>query len=145
MKNIKFTEIESMPIDCDSSLALSFGYVLDNSILLECVLIEKDLYLSEILFSKDTDLVIEKLKAENKTIITDSADPKFIHDMRLEGVDISPSRKYRGMIAKTLSELKKYNIYVTKDSPNLIEALGSPLTDSPIMEALINWCTINLK
>ena len=51
----------------------------------------------------------------------DSAEPKSIEEMRRLGVYIKPAVKGQGSVNSGISKLKEYDIFVSKESKNIIK------------------------
>lgn len=145
MKFKTVTIIDQLPENVEiKSFGLSFGYYYDYSAILGCCLVGNDLYLKEILYTTNYQTIINKLKSENKVVITDGVDPKLISDFREIGIDIQAFKKHKGIGSVVPSMWKDYNIYITKDSKNLINDLN-PIGISPFIDALFYWCSAGIK
>nr|DAL98505.1 MAG TPA: large terminase [Caudoviricetes sp.] len=139
------TIIDQLPENVEiKSFGLSFGYHFDESAILGCCLVENNLYLKEILYTKDYQSIINKLITENKVVIADGVDPKLISDFREMGINIQTFKKYKGLGSVVTSMWENYNIYITKDSKNLINDLN-PIGISPFIDALFYWCSAGIK
>lgn len=146
MKFKTVTIIDQFPENVEiNSFGFCFGYTFDKSAILGCCIVEKELYLREIVYSFDHSSVIEKLKSENKIAVVDSAEPKLLYDLKEMGINIIPAKKYKGLISVITSMLEECNVYVTKDSQNLIKELEPINLQSPFIDALYGWCSVGIK
>lgn len=140
------TIIDQLPENVEiKSFGLYFGYQFEESAILGCYLVGNDLYLKEILYTKDYKSVIDKLKSESKIVVMDNAEPKLINDFREMGISIRTFQKYIGIGLVVTSMWKEYNIYVTKESKNLMQALNPIKIDNPFIDALFYWCSAGIK
>ena len=66
---------------------------------------------------------IKSFNFDNPTIYADSAEPKSIAQIRLEGLNIFPTRKGRDSIVNGIALINQQETYVTSTSKNLIMEL----------------------
>jgi len=115
----EFNLIDTLPSD--------FGYTNDPTSLI-AVLIEGDnLYLDECLYQtglRNADIARLALPEVGRLpIYADSAEPKSIDDLYLNGLNIHPATKGKDSVMWGIDLMKQYNIHVTKRSLNLIKEL----------------------
>ena len=66
---------------------------------------------------------IKSFGFQNPTIYADSAEPKSIAQIRLEGLNIFPTRKGRDSIVNGIALINQQEVYITSSSKNLIMEL----------------------
>lgn len=105
-----------------------FGYTNDPTTLIGVWKQDGELYLKEFLY--ETGLtnpqICERLRSfgiKKEEIIADSAEPKSIQEIRMQGFNIHPAVKGKDSIASGIDVLQRYKINVTADSLNLIKEL----------------------
>jgi phage terminase large subunit len=71
----------------------------------------------------NSDIVeyIKKLGYEQVLIFADAAEPKSVEQIKREGLLIKAATKGQGSINAGISLLKEYDIYVSKESKNIIK------------------------
>ena len=120
-------EIEDVPEDAALiGVGLDFGFSHDPTALIGVWKKEGELYFEELIYERgltNFDL-LEKLKQigldRRLDIVADSADPKSIEELRRAGYAIRPAMKGPDSIRNGIDILKRYKLFVTKNSPNLI-------------------------
>ncbi len=108
------------------AVGLDFGYVKDVSACVKCGVVGNDLYLDEQFY--ETGMGIKELVAALKRtecfVYADSADPRLIDEIALQGIIIYPAQKGPGSVIAGIEKLLAYdNIFVTKRSVNVQEEL----------------------
>ena len=105
-----------------------FGYTNDPTTLIGVWKQDGELYLKEFLY--ETGLtnpqICERLRSfgiKKEEIIADSAEPKSIQEIRMQGFNIHPATKGKDSIVSGIDVLQRYKINVTADSLNLIKEL----------------------
>ena len=105
-----------------------FGYTNDPTTLIGVWKQDGELYLKEFLY--ETGLtnpqICERLRSfgiKKEEIIADSAEPKSIQEIRMQGFNIHPAVKGKDSITSGIDVLQRYKINVTADSLNLIKEL----------------------
>ena len=123
---IDYVEFPDFDLEMEGIIGLDYGYSNDET---ACVLVFKHnnkIYLHELLYSKgmtNSDIVAF-LKSEGYgEVLTyaDSAEPKSIEEMRRLGLYIKPAVKGQGSVNSGISKLKEYDIFVSKESKNIIK------------------------
>lgn len=121
----KFGIVKEFPAWCKKvAIGLDFGYTNDPTAAIKCGVIDNALYLDELFF--ETHLlsgdIINKLKPyKGLSVISDSADPRLIKEIKNGGIKIYPVEKGAGSIKAGIDKMLEMEIYVTERSYNLIE------------------------
>ena len=108
---------------------MDFGYTNDPTTLVAIYLMNNELYLDELIYTTNlnNNEIGNRLKALNITrpteIICDSAEPKSINELRLQGFNTQPAQKGPDSIRIGIDILKRYEMHVTQNSTNLIKEL----------------------
>lgn len=107
---------------------LDFGYTNDPSAVVKLAIDGDALYVQEILYRSgmSNKELAEFLKAEGvgkEIVIADSAEPKSIDEIHRYGINVHPAKKGADSIRAGIQFLKSRELYVTKDSVNLIKEL----------------------
>lgn len=123
----RINECNSIPEDAKFlSYGMDFGYTNDPTTLVAIYQQGDNIFLKELIYeTKLTNRDInDKLKLNNierKEIFADSAEPKSIEELYRMGWNIKPATKGQGSVNIGIDMMKRYNIYVTKDSVNMIK------------------------
>lgn len=105
---------------------IDWGYSIDPTAVIKVSVINKDLYVEEVLYEKgltNEDLIyILKEKGFNRQmdIVGDSSEPKTIETFKREGLRVIPIKKGSGSVLYGLQKMKTYNIYIKETSTNII-------------------------
>jgi phage terminase large subunit len=108
---------------------MDFGYTNDPTTLVAIYLMNNELYLDELIYTTNlnNNEIGNRLKALNITrpteIVCDSAEPKSINELRLQGFNTQPAQKGPDSIRIGIDILKRYEMHVTQNSTNLIKEL----------------------
>ena len=100
---------------------LDFGFSIDPSAIVHLRYHDGDIYVKEILYQKG---LLNSELAEYLTdiqTVADSAEPKSIEEIKRLGKDIIPAMKGPDSIRNGIKKIKEFNIYITRDSLNLIK------------------------
>lgn len=117
--------VKEFPAWCKKvAIGLDFGYTNDPTAAIKCGVVDNALYLDELFF--ETHLlsgdIINKLKPyKDLSVISDSADPRLIKEIKNGGIKIYPVEKGAGSIKAGIDKMLEMEIYVTERSYNLIE------------------------
>jgi len=108
------------------SYGMDFGFTNDPTTLVEIWKQGDDLFLKELLFKTgltniDIDNHLKLLGVGRKEIFADSAEPKSIEELYRMGWNIKPATKGQGSVNIGIDMMKRYKIYITKDSLNMIK------------------------
>lgn len=123
------------------AIGLDFGYTNDPSAGVRCGIVDNDLYLDELFYQTGMlsgDLARE-LKKWDLFVYCDSADPRLIDELLLQGIIIYPAMKYAGSILAGIQKMHGFDhIYVTERSYNLQEELRNYVWDKDMNGKYIN-------
>ena len=107
---------------------MDFGFTNDPSTLVAIYKYEGKLIIDELLYrtnmtNNDLGNFLKSIQFGRKELICDSAEPKSIEELRLQGFNVRPAVKGADSIKIGIDILKRYEIQVTKNSTNLIKEL----------------------
>ena len=105
-------------------IGLDFGYTNDPTAAIGVSMLDDDLYLDELFYRTHmlSGDIIKALKPyDHLKIISESADPRLVKEIRNSGLKIFPVDKFKGSIMAGLNKMLEYNIKITKNSTNLIK------------------------
>jgi phage terminase large subunit len=124
--------IDEIPNDADFiSYGLDFGFANSKTAFMVMFKKENNLYLKELIYKtgltgSDTIKEFEKLNIDKRlSIVADHARPEMIEDIRRAGYSIRECIKGSGSVITGIDVLQRYNIFITKDSPNAINEARS--------------------
>lgn len=121
-----YHEINEVPEDATFiSYGADAGYTNDPSTLVSVYRKDYNLYIKEHLYrtmmtTQDLHSHFKDVGIERNTIYFDSAEPRLIDELRRMGWNIQPSLKGRDSVNAGIDLLKRFKIYITKDSNNAI-------------------------
>ncbi len=122
------TPIEKIPQDATLiSYGMDFGYTNDPTTLVAVYKKENNLYFNELIYrtgmtNRDIGNELRSLNIDRRAeIFADSAEPKSIVELRQMGWNVKPSEKGRDSINIGIDMLKRYHLYITKRSDNVIK------------------------
>lgn len=118
--------IKAMPGLYNKFYGLDFGYN-DPMALVECERHNMNLWVKEMVY--ESRLTIPMLDARMKAlgipksarIYADSAEPGDIAELQKLGWNVIPVKKYTGSVTAGVRFIKKYQVYYTEDSANIID------------------------
>jgi phage terminase large subunit len=122
-----FTIVDDLPTTYKKRYwGLDFGWK-DETALVECRQIGRDIYIKEIIYQSElnyNDLAqtIHNLLNGIRGV-ADSASPRSINDLQRKGVRVSPSKKGRDSIIQGIQHVRTHNLFITRDSENLLKEL----------------------
>lgn len=123
-------QVDTIPTDAKLlGYGMDFGYTNDPTTLIAIYMMNNDLYLDELIYTTNlnNNEIGNMLKALNVVrpyeIVCDSAEPKSINELRLQGFNTQPAQKGPDSIKIGIDILKRYEMHVTKNSTNLIKEL----------------------
>lgn len=123
---IPYNEFPEFDSAAEAVIGLDFGFSNDPSA--ACLIHRKNdkLYIHELLYKTgmtNADLAdyFKKLGYEQTMIYADSAESKSVEEIKRQGLFIKPAIKGQGSINAGISLLKEYDIYVSKESKNIIK------------------------
>lgn len=117
--------VDEFPTQCKHvGIGLDFGYTNDPSAAVLCGIWDGRMYMKELFYRTGmlaSDLAKELRPWTQKGIYVyaDSADPRLIDDIALQGVVIYPVAKPAGSIIAGIEKMKEFELFTTKDSANL--------------------------
>ncbi len=106
---------------------MDFGFSNDPTALIAVYKLGNELYFNELLYEHEMtvdDINFNLFNLGIKTydkIIADSSDPRTIEDLKRKGWRVLPSKKGRDSIVYGIDLLKRYKLYITTSSTNLIK------------------------
>ena len=129
-KTLVFTHtgIGKVPLDASLlSYGMDFGYTNDPTTLVAVYKKDDNLYFDELIYrtgmtNRDIGNELRALDIDRRAeIYADSAEPKSIVDLRQMGWNVKPSEKGRDSVNIGIDMLKRYNLFVTHRSVNMIK------------------------
>lgn len=124
----KWGVVDAFPAECKKvAFGMDFGYTTDPTAIVRCGIVGDSLYLEEVCYRTQmlASDIIKELRAQGDDIkvICDSADPRLVQEIANGGVLIYPVLKGPGSILAGIDKMKDMDIFVTRDSVNLMEEL----------------------
>ncbi len=117
----------NIPDDADFlSMGVDYGYTNDPTAHISVYKKGHNLYIEEHLYktmmtAEDIHSHFKLLNVGDKIIYSDSAEPRLNDYLKRTGWNIRPTKKGRDSIIAGIDLLKRYKLYVTPDSKNLIQ------------------------
>ncbi|AMD85065.1 phage terminase large subunit [Capnocytophaga haemolytica] len=104
-------------------IGMDFGYTNDPTAIMECAVVDNDLYINEIAYQTQmlSSDIIKILKPLNLKVISESADPRLIQEISNAGVLIYPVQKYQGSIMGGITKMLDMRLKVTRNSINTLK------------------------
>ena len=105
---------------------IDLGFAHDPTAIVKVTIEEatKSLYIEQVCYRTAmlTDEIITELKALGKIkVISESADPRLVQEVYRAGVNVHPVKKFPGSIEAGIAKMQEYNIYITKQSTDVIK------------------------
>lgn len=121
-------------------VGMDFGFTHDPTAIIDCGFYENDLYLDELCYKThmSTGDIIKELRKQANRIISESADPRLISEIRNAGVNIKPVDKYPGSVKAGIDRMLEFNIKITKRSHNILEEFRNYTWDKDKDDNFIN-------
>lgn len=116
--------IDEMPNYIDRRYrGIDFGYSHDPTAIVEVGIEGSSLYIHEIEYKTEmlSGDIIRVLKQSDSKVISESADPRLVSEIKRAGINIHPVKKFQGSIEAGIQKMQECKIYITKDSINLIK------------------------
>jgi phage terminase large subunit len=117
-------EVEEFPPWCQKvAVGLDFGYTNDPSAAVKCGIVDDYLYLDELFYQTGmlaADLIAALKPHSRYKVISDSADPRLIQEIRNGGINIHPALKGAGSVLAGINGMLERKIRVTERSYNLL-------------------------
>ncbi|MPM34678.1 hypothetical protein SDC9_81265 [bioreactor metagenome] len=106
-------------------IGVDFGFTNDPTAIIDCALHDNDLYLDELCYRTrmgTADIIkVLKLHKEKGRVISESADPRLVSEIRNSGIRIKPVDKYPGSVKAGIDKMLELNLKITKRSYNILE------------------------
>ena len=124
---IRINECNAIPAEAKFlSYGMDFGFTNDPTTLVAIYQQGDNIYLKELLYqtgltNRDIDEKLKFNEIERKEIFADSAEPKSIEELYRMGWNIKPATKGQGSVNIGIDMMKRYKLFVTKDSVNMIK------------------------
>lgn len=106
------------------AIAMDFGFSNDPTAIIKCGVIDNNLYIDELCYKtqmRSSDIIEELRPYKGMKIISESADPRLVHEISLAGFWIIPVKKGPGSVEAGIMFMQGLNIHVTKNSLNAIK------------------------
>ncbi len=122
-------QVDAIPQDAKLvCYGMDFGFTNDPTTLIGVWKHDGKLWVDELLYrtnmtNNDIGNFLKALEFGRNELICDSAEPKSIEELRLQGFNVHPATKGPDSIKIGIDILKRYEIMVTKRSTNLIKEL----------------------
>ena len=104
---------------------MDFGYTNDPTTIIDLYRIKDNIYLNERMYmtNQTNNDIGTFLKAKNTKgiIIADSAEPKSIAELQLQGLNVLGAVKGADSIVNGIDLIKRFNVHITQQSLNLIK------------------------
>ena len=120
-------QVSEIPTDAKLiAYGMDFGFTNDPTTLIGVWMQGGELWVKEFLYETGltNPMICERLRSfgiKKEEIIADSAEPKSIQEIRMQGFNIHPANKGKDSIVSGIDVLQRYKINVTADSLNLIK------------------------
>lgn len=104
-------------------IGIDFGYTFDPTAIGEVAIQGNDLYIDEICYKTKMlsgDIIRELKPYDSYEVISESADPRLIDEIKNGGINIHPVEKFPGSIMAGINKLLEYNIKITRRSFNAL-------------------------
>jgi len=125
-----WAECKKMPTEYQWEVyGIDFGFTNDPTTIIRVVFADGQIWLDELCYETgmtNQDISKRLLRlgvTQSKEIVADSAEPKSIREIKLEGFNIHPSVKGQDSIRATIDIVQRYKINVTDRSENAIKEL----------------------
>lgn len=113
------------------SIGIDFGYSKDVTAIVKCGIVDNALYVEELCYKTNmlSSDIIKELRTHGLFVYAESADPRLIDEIGLGGVIIYPVQKGAGSIIAGIEKIKDMELFVTKNSYNLLNELRNYVWD----------------
>lgn len=124
-----WTQVDAVPPDAKLvAYSMDFGFTNDPTTLIGVWKQDGKLWIDELLYqtnmtNNDIGNFLKSINFGRQELICDSAEPKSIEELRRQGFNVHPAMKGADSIKIGIDILKRYELYVTKTSTNLIKEL----------------------
>lgn len=117
--------VDEIPKDAEFIChALDFGFTNDQTGLISVWMHSGEIYTDELIYETKltNQLIGAKMRELNideyAEIIADSAEPKSIEELRVEGFNVIPAKKGPDSVKNSIDVLQRYKIHITRRSQN---------------------------
>lgn len=121
----KVTIVEDIPIWAKKHfIGLDFGFTHDPTAIVEVAFLDNKVYIDEICYQTQmlTTDIIEALRPyRNYKIISESADPRLVKEIKNADYSIVAVTKGQGSVMEGLTKMLEYEICITRRSENIIK------------------------
>jgi phage terminase large subunit len=123
-KNIEI--IDEYPFVKNNLYGMDFGFTNDPSTAVKLSIdgSRKNVYVDEVFYRTHmlTSDIIKELKINNiNRIISESADPRMIQEIKNAGINAIPVDKYQGSVKAGITKMLEYRFCITRRSTNIIK------------------------
>ena len=104
-------------------IGMDFGFTNDPTAIIDIGYLDGDLYVDELCYKTHmlTKDIIKELKPHvAKRIISESADPRLVTEIRNAGYNVKPVDKYQGSVKAGIDKMLELNLKITKRSYNIL-------------------------
>ena len=121
----KWLPVKTMPGLYNKFYGLDFGFN-DPMALVECERHNMNLWVKEMVYKSGMTIPMlsDRMNAlgisKRAKIYADSAEPGDIEELKKLGWNVIPVKKFQGSVLAGIRFVKKYQVYYTEDSPNII-------------------------
>lgn len=105
---------------------MDFGFTNDFTAIVDCAFVGNSLYLDEVCYRthmESRDIINFYKSIPPQKIMSESADPRLVSEIRNSGAKIYPVIKGQGSIEASISVMQGYKIFITERSLNLIKEI----------------------
>ena len=119
-------QIDNIPTEARYlGAGMDFGYTNDPTTVIDLYRLNDDIYLDEQMYltgQTNNDIAkFLKSKSNKNIVVADSAEPKSIREINLQGINIIGAVKGADSIKNGIDLLKRFNVHVTTRSLNIIK------------------------
>lgn len=123
-KNVEI--IQEYPFMKNNYYGMDFGFTNDPTAIIKMCIDEqkKIIYIDEVVYKTYMLAIdiIRELKVNDITrIVSESADPRLVQEIRNAGTNIIPVDKFQGSVLAGINKMLEYHICITKRSTNIIK------------------------
>lgn len=121
----KVTIVEDIPIWAKKRfIGLDFGFTHDPTAIVEVAFLDNKVYIDEICYQTQmltTDIIEALRHYRNYKIISESADPRLVKEIKNADYSIVAVTKGQGSVMEGLTKMLEYEICITRRSENIIK------------------------
>lgn len=123
-KNIEI--IDEYPFVKNSLYGMDFGFTNDPTAITKICIDEskKTIYIDEVCYQTRMlaiDIIRTLQREEITRIVSESADPRLVQEIRNAGINIIPVDKFQGSILAGINKMLEYKLCITRRSTNIIK------------------------